>query len=483
MGAQLITWISALLLMLCLPRFLGAAAVGKLHFALSVLTIISMLATFGTDTLLTKEIARSLDQTAELFGTTLLLRFLFFSFGFAGVLIVLTLFDYPQDTIYVIALIGMAELVWQVASACRAVFQGMEDMYIPSIGDVVSRVFQTLVTVGLLVAGQGLYMFAIVMTMAMIINLVIQFSSLSRMSVLALRIRPQTARYIIKNSWPYLLSSLFLVLYMQMDVVILSLLISEEAIGWYGSADRLFGTLLFLPTVFITAIFPVFSRLFVNEIDPLKRLFSKSFDSMLLLGVPIGVGLVMVANPLVVLIYGAEFTKSGPILAVFGIVLILTYQNILLGRFLISIDKQRAWTIVMAVATIATIPLDYLLIPWCEARFANGALGGAIAFVITELSMMICGFFLIPAGVLTVRNVQYAAYVVLAGLAMAAAVWWLRDLFIGLQIVAGAVVYIGLVVLLPLLTKEDVDLIKELFYKVLSRLNRTIPEAIGGESR
>ncbi|MBK9055149.1 MAG: polysaccharide biosynthesis C-terminal domain-containing protein [Chloroflexi bacterium] len=144
----------------------------------------------------------------------------------------------------------------------------------------------------------------------------------------------------------------------------------------------------------------------------------------MMLGVPIGLGLIVIANGLVVLLlFGAEFANSGLVLAVFGLVLILTYQNMLLGQFLVSTDRQNRWTAVMVVATIATIPLDLLLIPWCVARFGNGALGGAIAFVVTEAGMMLAGLWLLPAGALTRRNAAQAVRVLLAGLIMLAVTW------------------------------------------------------------
>ena len=95
-----------------------------------------------------------------------------------------------------------------------------------------------------------------------------------------------------------------------------------------------------------------------------------------------------------------EFTNSGPILGVLGIVLIFTYLNILFGQILICLDRQRALTVVMAAATLATIPLDLLFIPLCVRFFNNAALGGAFSFVVTELGMLVAMVRLLPRGAL-----------------------------------------------------------------------------------
>jgi ABC-type glycerol-3-phosphate transport system permease component len=74
-------------------------------------------------------------------------------------------------------------------------------------------------------------------------------------------------------------------------------------------------------------------------------------------------------------------------LAVRGIVLIFAFLNTLIGLFMIATDRQKAWTIVLGAAVLATIPLDIVLIPWAQRTFANGALGGAVAYIFTEISM------------------------------------------------------------------------------------------------
>ena len=98
----------------------------------------------------------------------------------------------------------------------------------------------------------------------------------------------------------------------------------------------------------------------------------KSFDLLFVLGIPIGLGLFVLANPLVLLLYGNDFVPSGPILAVLGLALVLTYQNILIGQFLISIDKQSVWTLLLAAAALTTVLLDWFLVPWCQANWGNG---------------------------------------------------------------------------------------------------------------
>jgi O-antigen/teichoic acid export membrane protein len=478
LGSQVIMWLLTMALTIVMPRYLGAAGVGKIQFATSLWMMIAVITAFGTDLLLTKEIARQPDRTSALFGSAIVLRFGLFTVGYSSTILALWFFGYPSDTISIVCLIGISHLIRQFVAVAQATLQGLERMEVFSLGEILSNALYTFLGITLLLNGWSIYAITALMIVAPIVNLAIQLSFLSRLYKLRLNFEWQSAYHMLQAGWPYLLSSFFLVAYMQVDIIIISALVDERAIGWYSAADRLFGTFLFIPAVYITAAFPVFSRMFVDDQSGLQRLISKSFDMLFLLSVPIGFGLTIIANPLVALIFGAEFANSGPILAVLGIVLILTYQNILIGRFLISMDRQNAWTIVMAVATVATIPLDMAFIPWCETLFGNGALGGALAFVVTELGMLLIGLKLLPSGALTRANLWTAVRVMTAGIVMMAVVWQFEYMFIGIPILIGAVSYIAIVLLLRVIPKEDFELLYRLVQQVLSKLRRPQPEVV-----
>src|SRR3954451_1897968 len=78
MATQLITWALSLLLVVFLPRYLGAAAIGQFAIAGSIWAIMGMLIGFGMDTLLMKQIARNPERTPQLVGTALILRVVLF---------------------------------------------------------------------------------------------------------------------------------------------------------------------------------------------------------------------------------------------------------------------------------------------------------------------------------------------------------------------------------------------------------------------
>jgi hypothetical protein len=93
--------------------------------------------------------------------------------------------------------------------------------------------------------------------------------------------------------------------------------------------------------------------------------------------------------------------------------------------------------------------------------------------------MCIAGIFLLPKGSLGWANVRTGAMIVIAGLIMMAASWWVRDMFIAIPIILGAITYISLIALLRVVPIEDIALFKEMAQGIIRRLQRREPEPVG----
>jgi O-antigen/teichoic acid export membrane protein len=478
MTSQLITWILSLLLTIFLPRYLGAAVTGEFVLANSIWAIMGMLIGFGTDTLLTKEIARHPERTSELVGTAFSIRIVLFLLMCGLVALYIQLTSCPASTVHLIWIIGISSLITQIGLACQSALQGLEYMHYTSIAGILSKAVNTILALVVVFLGLSVYSIGFVTIISAVVSTTLLLLFLRRYFKIYVQVHVAPAIEMIKSSIPYLLSGMGLILYGQIDVLIISSMINAREVGWYGITTQLTGTLLFIPVVFTTAIFPALTRAYSNQSSSLSLLIRKSFDLMLMLSIPIGLGILVIADPLIILLYGPAFAQSGPILSIMGIVVIFMYLNILVGQFLISTDRQNIWTIIMFFATIVTVPLDLLLVPWSQSSFGNGALGGAISFVITEFGMCIAGIYLLPKGSLGWSNLRSGILIIGAGIGMAIATWYCRELFIVIPIFVGALTYICLIAILRVFPKEDIAMLKKAVQDTLRKVRRRAPKPV-----
>jgi O-antigen/teichoic acid export membrane protein len=480
MASQLLGWVMALLVTIILPRELGPTAVGKWYLAGTIWSLLSVFITFGTDTLLIKEIARAPEKSGGLFLTSVIIRLALYVAAVGFLIVFLRLASYPEETAYLILLFGISQCVWTISGVAQATLEGLERMEYIALANFVGKMVSTLVTILVIYLGYGVLVLAVVSILPPLIILAIQIKGLKRYAKFIWHVDFPQVTSMLKGGVPYFASTIFLVIYAQVDVLLLSLLTNEETLGWYFAAENLVGALMIIPAIIMQAIFPVMARMHVHSDDvPAPRLVSRSFNLLFLCAVPVGLGVFIVANPLVRFLYGPSFINSGPILAITGIALIFMYQNILMGRYLVSADRQNTWTVVMAVATLISVPISWALVTWCATTFGNGGIGGALTFVITEAGMFIAALVLIPRGTLSRSDLFINIRVLIAGVAMVIVTWFLRELFIAIPIVIGAFTYGATVLILRAVPKENIVLIRELSRLAFRRFQNRIAPALG----
>jgi O-antigen/teichoic acid export membrane protein len=392
--------------------------------------------------------------------------------GAFGMVVYVQWVDYPAQTTWVIWIIGLGAFIGQISGTYEAVLKGLERMQYTSLAFTISFAVGSLFQIGLVLKGYGVLPIAAAGMISTTAGLVIQARFLQKYRDVTLSINPDLIRSVLRASLPYFLVSIAMVVYHQVDIVILSLLADETTIGWYGTAIRLFGTLLFIPNVFVVALFPALSRAYAGSPSGSNRLAQKSLNLLMLVGIPLGFGMAVIATPIVVLLYGPAFANSGPVLAILGMVLIMTYADMLLGFLLISMDRQKTLAVVMLVMTLATIPLDLILVPWAMKTFANGALGGALSYAVTETGIVVVTMILVPKGTFDRENMKVISKLLTAGCLMGAVTWLVRDAFLLVPILVGAVTYIGMVLILRAIPKDDWNSFFKLGSSLFDRLRR-----------
>jgi O-antigen/teichoic acid export membrane protein len=120
-----------------------------------------------------------------------------------------------------------------------------------------------------------------------------------------------------------------------------------------------------------------------------------AIELVLVLSMPVCVGAVLVAAPLVRVLYGPDFTESIPVFALLALCVPPMYLNIMANQLMIARNQQMVWTKMMALASLINPALNLVLIPYFQRTQGNGAIGASIAMVVTELVLAVIGYVLV----------------------------------------------------------------------------------------
>jgi O-antigen/teichoic acid export membrane protein len=268
----------------------------------------------------------------------------------------------------------------------------------------------------------------------------------------------------IKYAWqealPLTLTMLFVNVYFRIDITLLTRLRSAVEVGWYGAAHKCIEVLMIVPAILMAATFPGMARLHVENPEKLKSAVQILLRLLLLLACPMLAGAPFVAEPLMTLLFGQEFSPAGIDFVFLVIALGFIYFNFVFTFLLISARKQTINAILAAGAVVVCIAANLLLIP----RY--GHTGAALAASLTE-GYLLLAYALASRPLLHgIRWLPDFARVSASALLMAGLLFLFKEQTIFIKL-ALAVAGYGLAVwLLGAIRKEDINLLQRAFSKV-----------------
>ena len=239
-------------------------------------------------------------------------------------------------------------------------------------------------------------------------------------------------------------------LYWYVDTILLEMLSSDLQVGWYSAGYKLFEALLIFPMIICQAVSPQLSRLFVSDKAEHRNLMRRIFKFAFIISVVvIGCGLI-IADDLIVFLYGANYQPAAAGLRILLIGFIFSFLHFVLHAVLISIDQQSALARMSSIGLLFNIIANLLLIP----RY--GLIGAAAATVASECLIFVLGYNFLKRTNGEIGLISLIWRPVLAGLLLGASVsifTWQPELWHFILIIPA---YFAVLILLR--TFDDVEI-------------------------
>jgi O-antigen/teichoic acid export membrane protein len=256
---------------------------------------------------------------------------------------------------------------------------------------------------------------------------------------------------------PFWLNSVFVIIYFKIDMVMLSTMDGDTVVGWYAASYRLIDALGFIPAVLMSTMYPVFSKFHISSRDSLEFAFKKSFKLLTIIAIPIGIGTTILADRIIILIYGVQYFPSVVALQILIWASVLSFINYTPATYFTSTNRQRTLMLFTFVGAILNVVLNFILIP----RFSYN--GAAVATVFTELIvglLMISNIHKIQSLSSFLGNVILKSLV--AGTVMGVFLLIFQNYTLILLILFAAVLYFIALYFLNGFEKEDINLFNQI---------------------
>ena len=444
-------------------RYLGAEGFGVLSFALAFTGMFGVFGDMGLSMLTTREVARDKTLAEKYIGNVTAIKTFLVIITLILISIAINLLGYPEQTIKVVYFITLSIVFGSFTNMFNSVFQAFEKMEYQSIGGILSSVLMLTGALFAIRQGFGVVEFATIYFVVSAIVLGYSFVVCAWKFVLP-KIEIDLNFWIItlKEAIPFGMTSIFIVIYYYIDTIMISIMIpnSNEVVGWYNAAYRLILVLLFIPTVYITAVFPIMSRLHNTSKDSLKFIFEKSLKYMLIIGVPIVIGVTLLSEKIILLFFGSDFAPSIIALQILVWSFLFASFGAVFGYLLNSINKQMILTKIVGIGAALNIILNLMLIP------TYSYLGASIATDFTRLVVIVVEFIILSH---IGFSIKYASLlytllkIVISSFMMGNVIILLGDMNIFYVIIISSISYFVGLFFLRIFDKEDLRLLKNIY--------------------
>ena len=449
------------LLLILVARRLGGESLGRISFAYSFTSIFVLLADLGLSIIVVREVARERDLASRYLGNLLSIRLLSAPVAFALSAGAIMLSGYPPEVVTVVLLFVGINLARGMLELYGAVFSGLEGIGREAVLKNLHQVSLLVSGVIALAIGSGPTGLAVALLIGSLLVVTIG-SGMVRRTLPLFHPRWDGALWLalLRRAFPVGMIVLFIVLYNESDIVLLSYLgQGEREVGWYAAASKVMKMLQLLPMLVVSGVYPVFSDLArgPEQEGALSTAYRGTLKLLLLVAIPVATVVFGFAEPLIRVVYGPGFTPAIAPLRLLACSIPFLYLGYVLVNVLVSSDQTKLAALATCSAGVVNITANLLLIP------VFGIAGAALAAIAGQVTLVLIGAVAVERAVTCSRWRQLASKPVLASAAMFVAIALIGQASWAVALPAGLTIYLVVLVLSGALREEEFMAIRRLW--------------------
>ncbi len=424
-------------------RLLGPGDAGGYATAITIASLYEIVANWGLNTLIIREVSQDRSQASRYLFNTSLLRV---GTGLVAALPIGVYVGYralsptPLDapTQIAIGLLMLGMIFSGMGQGLSGLFYAFEEAETPAAIATVTTILRVGFGVAVLLLGWGFVGLAGVSIVVNVLTLVILAGLALRRFPLTgpWRVEADLQRQMLSASYPLMLNHLLATIYFFLDVPLLQQFKGDEAVGWYDSAYKYVKAFNIIPSFFTIALFPVISRQVRESPREARFSFRLSVRLLVLVAVPLAALTTLLADVLIGILGGGAFLPDGAIALRFLIWSIpFGWINSVTNYVLIALGQERRLTWAFIVGVAFNLITNLIFIPLYSYQAA------AITTILSEIILLAAFALILSRRMPDVRWGQMLWKPVVAGALMGGAIWLgnLAAVWVGLA--AGLFVY------------------------------------------
>ncbi len=366
-------------------RYLGPSGYGALSYAVAFVTLFGALATLGLDQIVVRELVKQPEKEGELIGTSFYLKLmggvavLFLSTGIA-----LLIHRNDLRTVLMIFFVSLG-IVAQAVMAIDFFFQAKILSKYTVIAQNIAFFIISGIKILLIVTKQSVEWFAIMSFFEMIVVAIflIIFYNKHGAHINYWKFDGNVALSLLKDSWPLILSSIAIMIYMRTDQIMIRNMLGEREVGLYSAAVSLSEVWYMIPGIIVNSTFPAIVEAKKISKDLYYTRLEQLFSVMAWIAILIAIFMTIAGKFIILFLLGQDYIEASRVLSIYTWAGIFVFLGVARSQWIVAENLQTYGFFFTSMAAILNIVMNIVFIKYLRL------LGAACATLISNMFSVI----------------------------------------------------------------------------------------------
>jgi PST family polysaccharide transporter len=347
-------------------RYLGPHKYGAMNYAIAFVALFAPFFRLGLDTIVVRNIVKNPQKKEMYLGTTLWLKFLgsIALFFLASGLINFLNTDNPNIKIFVI--IVAFGYLFKPLNTIDLWFQSQVKSKYTVFSRSSSFLITSILKIILILTQSPLIAFVWMITINSILQGILLFAFYQKkasVSAFNWKIKLNTMKELLSDSWPLILSGIAVVIYMKIDQVMLGSMINSHALGVYSVAAKVSEKWYFIPSIISVSVFPsIIKSRKKSQKQYLTRL-QKLYDLFTWLSISVALLIMLFSSLIINILFGKEYAQASSVLSVHIWAGVFVFLGVASTKYLIAENLTKITFFRTMLGAVFNVILNLILIP------------------------------------------------------------------------------------------------------------------------
>ena len=360
-------------------RYLGPGNYGIISYAGAYVAFFTSFCSLGINYVIIKDFVDYPDEQGKAIGTTVILRAASAFVSAIMIVGIVSIVDKNEPLTLIVTALSSIALVFQVLDTINYWFQSRYQSRVTSIATLIAYFITSIYRIVLLVMDKGVEWFAFATSVDYICLGILLYYSYKKNNGPKLEFSWDKGKYLLKNSYHYILAGMMVAIYMQTDKLMLKQMMDEVSVGYYSLASTINLMWVFVLQAIIDSLYPTIMRLYKTDTKAFEKKNRQLYAMVIYISIVVAIVFVVFGKYIIKILYGDAYLGAVQPLRIITWYTIFSYLGVARNAWIVCKNNQKYLKYMYCTAAVLNVLLNLLMIPiW-------GPSGAAVASLITQI--------------------------------------------------------------------------------------------------